>query len=398
MRTVRKFWVLGLIVGFIFIFNGSSLGADKTPYKLGGIFSATGNASFVGSPAKKATELMVEDINAKGGINGRPLEVVVCDDESDDTKARMLITKMMKTDMVLGVYGPSLTGCTMAAVDLAEKYECPIISLGASWQIVIDPNTKKQRYWVFKVPGDDFHSVQKFYEFMNKKGISKLAILTVSTAWGASGREALMKLAPTYGISILADEKFGPKDVDITAQLTRIRTTEAQAFFGVSLGPTQATMLRNWRDLGMTKTPFFQSIGFGSKEDIRLAAGAAEGIYTQVSGSTVARLLPDNDIQKKVTMEFNLAYEKKYPGERVSMFSSNGWDGLMLLVDALKHVGEKHTSVSALRKAIRDHVENIKGFIGQNGVFTYSPTSHVGLTKDAYRMVTVKGGEFALAE
>jgi branched-chain amino acid transport system substrate-binding protein len=397
MKTVWKSLVLVLIIGFIFIFNGTSLGAGKKPYKLGGVFSVTGGASFLGNPQKKTTEMLVEEINAAGGINGHPLEVVIYDDESDDTKSRILVTKLMKTELVLGVSGPSITGTSMAAVDLAAQYECPLISHGASWQIVVDPKTKKPRYWVFKIPGDDTHSVEKFYEFMKKKGISKIAILTVTTAYGASGREALLNLAPTYGISIVADEKFGPKDVDMTAQLTRIRASGPQAILGVTIGPTQVTIIRNWRDLAMTSIPFFQSFGFGNRDNIKLAAGAAEGVYTQVSGSTVARLLPDNDVQKKVTMEYNLAYEKKY-GEPVSVFGSNGWDGLMLFVDALKQVGEKYSTVPGLRKAIRDHIENRKGFVGQNGVFNFSPASHVGLTKDAYRMVIVKGSDFVFAE
>lgn len=224
-----------------------------------------------------------------------------------------------------------------------------------------------------------------------------MATLTATTAFGASYRDAAMKLAPTYGISIVADEKFGPKDVDMTVQLTRIKASGAQAIFGCSIGPTQVVILRNWRDLAMTNIPFFQSFGFGTRRNIELAAGAAEGVYTQVSGSTIARILPDTHVQKNVAMEYTIAYESKYNAP-VDMFGSCAWDGFMLYVDALKQVGEKYTNLPKLRKAIRDHVEARKGFVGQNGVFNFSPTAHVGLSKDAYSMVIIKGKDFLLVE
>jgi branched-chain amino acid transport system substrate-binding protein len=389
MKMNRKLLIIVLVSLLFMAFTIPAMAAGKKPYTLGAVFSVTGRASFLGDPEKKTTQMVVDQINAAGGINGRPLEVIIYDDKSDDTEGRLLVTRLIKTDKVTAVFGPSLSGISLAVVDLAKKHKIPLVSCAASWKIVTNPTTKKERKWVFKVPQKDSHAVEKIYDFMKYKGITKIAIISVTTGFGASGREELIRLAPYYGMNIVADEKFGPKDADMTAQLTRIRGTGAQAIVGWSIGPTQVTYIRNWRDLGMTRMPFYQSHGFGSRKNIKLAAGAAEGVFCPLGATNIAKLLPEAHIQKKVAMKYNMDYEKKY-GEPISTFGGHAWDALHLLAGALKEVG-------ASKKRIRKYLEEKKDFVGQHGVFNFSPVDHNGLTKDAFEMVVVKGGDWALA-
>jgi branched-chain amino acid transport system substrate-binding protein len=385
----RKLFIIWLVALLVMAFVIPVMAAEKKAYTLGAVFSVTGRASFLGDPEKKTTQMVVDQINAGGGINGHPLQVIIYDDKSDDTECRLLVTRLIKTDKVTAVFGPSLSGTSLAVVDLAEKHKIPLVSCAASWKIVTNPTTKEERKWVFKTPQKDSHAVEKIYDFIKFKGITKVAIITVTTGFGASGREELIRLAPYYGMTIVADEKFGPKDTDMTVQLTRIRGTAAQVIVGWSIGPTQVTYIRNWRDLGMTKIPFYQSHGFGSRKNIELAAGAAEGVYCPLGATNIAKLLPEAHIQKKLTMKYNMDYEKKY-GEPISSFGAHAWDALYLLADALKAVGPS-------KKKIRDYLENKKDFIGQHGVFNFSSVDHNGLTKDAFEMVVVKGGDWALA-
>jgi branched-chain amino acid transport system substrate-binding protein len=389
MKMNRKLLIIVLVSLLFMAFTIPAMAAGKKPYTLGAVFSVTGRASFLGDPETKTTQMVVDQINAAGGINGRPLQVIIYDDKSDDTEGRLLVTRLIKTDKVTAVFGPSLSGISLAVVDLAKKHKIPLVSCAASWKIVTNPTTKKERKWVFKVPQKDSHAVEKIYDFMKYKGITKIAIISVTTGFGASGREELIRLAPYYGMNIVADEKFGPKDADMTAQLTRIRGTGAQAIVGWSIGPTQVTYIRNWRDLGMTKMPFYQSHGFGSRKNIKLAAGAAEGVFCPLGATNIAKLLPEAHIQKKVAMKYNMDYEKKY-GEPISTFGGHAWDALHLLAGALKEVG-------ASKKRIRKYLEEKKDFVGQHGVFNFSPVDHNGLTKDAFEMVVVKGGDWALA-
>jgi len=190
-------------------------------------------------------------------------------------------------------------------------------------------------------------------------------------------------------MKIVADEKYGPKDTDMTAQLTKIKGKAPQAIVNWSIGPTQVTVLRNWRDLGMASIPFYQSHGFGSRKNIKLAAGAAEGVLAPLGGVNIAAQLPASS-QKTVAMQYIKDYEAKY-NEPISSFGGHAWDALNLVANALKAVG-------CDKAGIRNYLENVKNFVGQHGVFNFSPDDHNGLTKDAFSMVVVKNGDWALAD
>ncbi len=380
----RAIWIaLTLIVSLALVFSCTK---EKEPYKVGAVFSVTGRTSFLGEPEKKTAVMIAEAINKVGGINGHPLELVIYDDESDETKAVLAVKRLLKKDKVPVIIGPSLSGNTLAVVKVMNDAKVPLVSCAASNKIV---TPVVDRYWIFKVPQSDTHAVEKIYDHLLKNGIKKIAIMSVSTGFGASGREELLRLAPQVGIEILADERYGPKDTDITAQLTRIRGTDAQAIVNWSVGPTQVLVVKNWHDLGMTSMPLYQSHGFGSRKNITLAAGAAEGVFCPLGRVNIPDLVPADNPQKKIIEIYNAAYQEKYK-EPLSSFGGHGWDALNLVIDALKAVGPDSAK-------IRDYIETRTNFIGQHGVFNFSPTDHNGLTKEAFEMVVVKDGDWALA-
>ncbi len=380
----RAIWIaLTLIVSLALVFSCTK---EKEPYKVGAVFSVTGRTSFLGEPEKKTAVMIAEAINKVGGINGHPLELVIYDDESDETKAVLAVKRLLKKDKVPVIIGPSLSGNTLAVVKVMNDAKVPLVSCAASNKIV---TPVVDRHWIFKVPQSDTHAVEKIYDHLLKNGINKIAIMSVSTGFGASGREELLRLAPQVGIEILADERYGPKDTDITAQLTRIRGTDAQAIVNWSVGPTQVLVVKNWHDLGMTSMPLYQSHGFGSRKNITLAAGAAEGVFCPLGRVNIPDLIPADNPQKKIIEIYNAAYQEKYK-EPLSSFGGHGWDALNLVIDALKAVGPDSAK-------IRDYIETRTNFIGQHGVFNFSPTDHNGLTKEAFEMVVVKDGDWALA-
>jgi branched-chain amino acid transport system substrate-binding protein len=361
------------------------------PYKVGAVFSVTGRASFLGDPEKKTALMLQEEINKKGGINGHPLELIIYDDEGDSTKCALHVRKLITQDNVCAIIGPSLSGLSLAVVPEAEKDEIPLVSCAASYKIVTkDAETGEQWKWVFKTPQSDSMAVEAIYDHMKKHGISKIAILSGTTGFGESGREELLRLAPQYGMTVVCDEKYGPKDTDMTAQLTKIKGEAPQAIVNWSIGPTQVVVVRNWKDLGMTNITFYQSHGFGSRKNIELAAGAAEGIFCPLGACNIAEILPDDHPQKQVTMAYHNAYTAKY-NEPLSSFGGHAWDSLSILEKALAAVG-------CDKAKIRDYIENLTGFVGQHGVFNFSPKDHNGLTKAAFEMVVVKDGDWALTE
>ncbi len=379
--TLSLFLISALSVSF------ADKAVAKEPYKIGAIFSVTGRASFLGEPEKKTAEMITESINAAGGINGHPLELIIYDDEGDATKCNIAMKKLISHDNVPVVIGPSTSGTSLAIVNVADKAEIPLISCAASKKIVLPV---EKRHWVFKVAGSDIHVSQRIFAHMKSKGINKVAIMTGTTGFGASGREELLNFAPKFGIKIVADERYGPKDTDLTAQLTKIKGTDAQAIVNWSIGPTQILAVKNWRALGMDNIALYQSHGFGSRKNIELCGKDADGVLCPLARVNIGPLLADDHVQKKVIMEYTKAYEKKY-NESISSFGGHAWDSLHIAVKALRAVGPD-------RAKIRDFIENLTGYVGQHGVFNFSAADHNGLSKDDLEMVVVKNGDWAIAK
>ena len=357
----------------------------KASYKIGGIFAITGRASFLGEPERNSMELLAEQINAQGGVNGHPIELVIYDTEGDATKALLNANKLIEKDNVLAIVGPSLSGTTLAVVPIAEKAQVPLISCAASVKI-----TTPVRKWVFKTPQTDVMAVAKIYEYMQGQGIQKIAIITVSNAFGASGRQQLLQQASDYGYKIVADERFGSKDTDMTPQLTKIRSLNPRAIICWGTNPGPAVIAKNMRQLGI-EIPLYQSHGVASKKFIQLAGEAANGIILPTGKILVAGALPDTDPQKPTLLKYIADYEEKYK-IAVSEFGGYAWDGLEILAQALEKAG-------ADRAKIRDEVEKITGHVGMSGIFRFSPQDHNGLNKEeAFVMVKIVNGDWQVVQ
>lgn len=380
-----RVWIIALMVVGVLAAVGKVWAAE--PYKIGAVFSVTGPTSFLGEPEKKTAEMIAEEVNKQGGINGHPLQLIVYDDESDATKCNIAVKKLIKKDEVPVIIGPSGSGQSMAVVSVAEESQIPLISCAASYKIVTPVESRK---WVFKVAGSDSHVVGKLYDYMKSKGIKKIGIMTASDGFGGSGREELLRLAGESGMEVVADERYNPQDTDLSAQLTKIRSAQPQAIVNWSTGPTQILAVKNWRDLGMSSIPLYQSHGFGSRKNLQQLGDAAEGVLLALARVNIGPLLPDADPQKKVIMEYTQAYEAKYK-EPISSFGGHAWDSMQLAIAALKAVGPNPAK-------IRDFIENTRGFVGQHGIFNFSPQDHNGLSKDDLMMVVVKKGDWALAQ
>jgi len=361
------------------------------PYKVGAVFSVTGRASFIGDPEKKTVQMLEEHINANGGIDGHPLEVIVYDDRGDATTASTAVRNLITRDRVCAIIGPSLSGASLGVIPQTEEYEIPLISCAASLKIVTkDTETGEQWKWVFKTPPSDSMAAEAIYTHMRNQGISKVAIMSGTTGFGASGRKELVSLAPDFGMTIVADEQYGPQETNLTAQLTRIKEMNPQAIVNWSIGPTEILVVKTWKALDMADISLYQSHGFGSRKNIELAEGAAEGVFCPVGACNIPELLPDNHPQKTVIMEYVNAYTAKY-NEPLSSFGAHAWDALSIVVRALDAAGPN-------KARIREYVENLKGFAGQHGVFNFSFRDHNGLTKEAFEMVVVQDGDWALAD
>jgi branched-chain amino acid transport system substrate-binding protein len=352
--------------------------------KVGAVLSVTGPASFLGDPEKKTLEMYVDQINAKGGVNGQKLQLVVYDDAGNPNSAKTFATRLVEEDKVAAIVGGSTTGTTMAMIPVFEDAKLPFISLAGAVQI-IQPVKK----WVFKTPHTDTMACEKIFEDLKKRNLTTIGMISGTDAFGKSMRDQCVAVAPKYGIKIAHEETYGPRDSDMTPQLTNLKNAAGvQALVNPGFGQGPAIVTRNYKQLTIA-LPLYESHGVASKQYIDLAGPAAEGVRLPAAALLVADKLPASDPQKPVVVNYTKEYEKK-TGQAVSTFGGHAYDGLMILTDAMKR------AKSADPAKVRDEIEKTKGFIGTGGVVNMSAADHLGLDLSAFKMLEIKNGDWTL--
>ncbi len=363
---------------------GAAIGQE--PIKVGSFLSVTGPAAFLGDPEQKTLEMYVDRINAAGGVAGRKLQLVVYDDGGDAEKARTFTKRLIEQDKVDVIVGGSTTGTTMAAIPLVEQAQIPFVSLAGA-VIIVEPVKK----WVFKTPHTDRMACEKIFADMRARKLSKLALISGAGGFDKSMRAECLKVAGTYGVEVIADETYGAGDTDMTAQLTKIKGTPGvQAVLNAGFGQGPAIVTKNYKQLGLV-VPLYQSHGVASKEFIKLAGDAAEGVRLPAAALLVADILPAGDPQKPVVVAYTRDYEGKFKSD-VSTFGGHAYDGLMLVVEATKRAGGSD------KAKVRDALDGTRGYVGTGGVVNMSATDHMGLDLNAFRMLEVRNGNWVLIQ
>ena len=348
--------------------------------KVGAILAVTGPASFLGSPEAKTLEMMVADINAKGGIGGKKVVLIIKDSGASSEKAISFAKQLIEEEKVLAIIGPSTSGETMAIKALAEESKTPLLSCAAA-EVIVNPVAS----YVYKTPQKDSQAVIRIFQQMKKMGISKIGVLSSNTGFGKAGKDQIEKLAAEHGIQIVVSEVYDSKATDLTAEVTKIKAANVQAIVNWSIEPAQAIVIKNARQLGLT-IPIFQSHGFGNIGYVKAAGVAAEGVIFPAGRLLIADQLPASNPQKSVLVSYKSDYEAKYK-EDVSTFGGHAYDALLLLAEAVKKGGND-------RAKVRAELEGLKGVVGTAGIFNMSPTDHNGLGLEAFEMLTVKDGRF----
>jgi len=379
-------WGRGIVLamGGVALALGSPVAPAQQPIRIGSFLSTTGPAAFLGDPEIKTLKLYTEKLNAQGGVLGRRIELVVYDDGGDAGKANGFAKRLIESDKVDVIIGGTTTGTTMAAVPVIESASMPFISL-AGGIVVIEPVRK----WVFKTPGTDRQSVERIFGDMKGRAIAKVGLLSETSGLGQSSRAEAIKLAPKYGITLVADETYAQKDTDMTPQLTRIRNAagvQALLVVGVGQGPAMAT--RNCDQLAI-KLPLYHTHGVAARDFIELTGKSSEGVRLASPALIVADDLPGADVQKPVLLAYRKEFRDRY-GEEPATFGGYTLDALTLATEAIKRFGGTD------RDKVRAALEQIRGQVGTAGVVDLSPTDHMGLDLSSFRMVEIRGGEFHL--
>lgn len=365
---------------------------SKEYVKIGAFFDLSGPAGFIGTPTRLVAEMVVDQINRNGGINGKEILLIIGDTDGNPAKAATIAKKFIYKDKVAAIIGPTRTGTGMNVKGIVEKAGMPtFMTVGGDPVIMggkFGPYTN-----IFKSPQRSSIAVKRLYSYLRDKGMTKVGLLTAADGFGKDGGRWLDKLAGEYGLTIVAKESFGPKDTDMTAQLTKLKNSSPQAIVCWTIGPAGSIVAKNKVQLGIT-TPLFQCHGLPDPKYIELAGKASEGDRMPATKLMIADQLGDDDPQKKVISEFVHLYrdvyhfDKKFP---INTHSGYAWDAITIVAEAMKKAG---TDPKALRAAI----EETKEYVGVSGIYTMTAEDHNGLDVDSMVIVQVKEGKFVLAD
>jgi branched-chain amino acid transport system substrate-binding protein len=393
MQSGKWTGLTACLVGVTLLFSGvmPAAGAEDQPIRVGAFFALSGPAATIGTPTKLVAQMVVDRINKTGGINGRKLDLVVGDTESEPTKALMEAKRLVEKEKVVAVIGPTRTDEGLAVKPYFEDTAHVPVIMTIGGDPVIAGGKFGPFHWTFKTPQRTSVAVKTIYDHLKSRNMTRVALLTASDGFGKDGLAWLEQLAPEFGIEIVSREVFAVSDTDMTPQIIKTRETGAQALICWTIGPAGARVARNVKQLGLT-IPLVQCHGQPDPKYIELAGEAAEGSIMPSTKLMVVDQLPDSDPQKAVIQEFIKLYSEEYDYDKqypINTHSGYAWDAIFLLSNALREVGSQ-------AEPLRAAIEKTHGYVGVSGIYNLSPEDHNGLGTDSMVMVKVEKGKWVM--
>lgn len=362
--------------------GGGGQGGGGGPIKIGAVLDVTGAGASLGGPERDTLQLLADQLNGQGGINGRKVEVIIRDNRSTEDEAAKAVSALVNEDKVDLVLGASRTGTSLAMRPVVEASGVPMISLAANASIVDGAR------WVFKTAQNDKVVVDKLLAYAERKGWRTIGLMRDASAFGEGVADLFNQAGASRQIRVIAEERFAPDATSFDAQLVKIRDAKADVNIIWGIPPAAALATKRYRELNIA-TPLLHSHGIGNQVFIDTAGDAANGVVFPIGKLLVASELPNGDPQRQTISDFAADYRARYQ-RGPSTFAGHAWDGFMLAVDAFKAVGTDKAKV-------RDHLEAVKGFVGISGVFNFTPEDHSGLDTSALVIAEVREGTWKLA-
>jgi branched-chain amino acid transport system substrate-binding protein len=359
--------------------------ATGEPIKIGTIFSITGWAGFIGTPQKEIFTALIEDINAKGGIKGRPLEFYFEDDKSIPTNAVIAATKLIKDKKVIAMVGTSTTDSALAIVPTCEQEKTPFINSG--------PAYIPWKKWIFSTgPGDVRGAIHVLDFAVKDLGAKKIALMHGSDAYGMLGQKVIKEELPKYqGVTLVVQERFEPSDTNMIPQLTKIKAANPDLMILFTTGGAGAVVAKNYKQLGMN-TKVLGSTSLTMPEFVKIAGSIADEsnwIFLSQPMLIVEKMAANDPYRKNVYEPVKKIMQAKYgPSKEVTLFHGSSYDAIMAVVSSLNAI-----SPNINKDSLRDAIEKTKvdGFLG---VFGPTPQDHQGSHIDPMRPMMFKGGQF----
>lgn len=384
--NVNRQWATAVLLGIALLSGGRDVQSqEKRAYKIGSVFSYTGAGALLGERMKSTVELMIEEVNKKGGIDGHPVKLIVYDSASDVTKAVAATNRLITQDQVDIISGAgNMSGLSLAMKPIVMRHGVPMISnAGASG--IVEPIEKST--WAFKSHLTDREIVGRAIDWWKSKGITRVAMLSDTSGFGTSARDELKLQAPGAGINVVSWEEFDASANDLVPQLTRIRAANPEVILCWTVAPSGVVFMKNARQLGM-KQILMHGFGYVVPKYMEMAGDAAEGTVLVSLRFPVGRQLPDSDPAKKVILQYIKEYVAKY-GSEPDVYGAEAYDGMLMALKALE------AAKSFDKEKIRAALERLE-FVGTNGLYKFSPQRHYGLTKDDAVVMEWRNGDWRL--
>ncbi|MDO8177776.1 MAG: ABC transporter substrate-binding protein [Undibacterium sp.] len=359
-----SFKMKSLVASALLSWAVAGIAAD--PIKIGVTGPFTGGSAPMGVSMRDGVKLAVGEINAKGGVLGRQLQLIERDDEAKNERGVQVAQELINKEKVAATVGYINTGVSLASQRFYQEAKIPVMNNVATGSIVTKqflPPEHKDNYIFRTAANDTIQSAMIVDEAITKRKYTKVAILADSTNYGQLGREDLEKALTAKGIKPVAVEKYNIKDVDMTAQLLKAKQGGAQAVLTYGIGPELAQIANGMEKLGW-KVPMIGSWTLSMGNFLDNAGKNGDGA-----------LMPQTFIQEPNTPKrkaFIEAYQKAYKVDRIPspVSAAQGYDSVYLLAAAIKQAG--NTDGVKVREALENLTEKVEGV-----VTTYSkPFTH----------------------
>lgn len=368
------------------------------PYKIGFIVSITGPGASLGVPERNVAQMVQEQLKAQGGIVGpdgvrHEVQILIFDDESKNDTAATVARRLIEQEGVVVLVAGTLSGPSLAMVPIATEAKVPMISMASARSIIEDPETKKEREWIFKPVPENLHSAQMQADYLKAVGVTKVCHLYENTAYGKDTFASAQAVFPKAGIEIVYGDAFERTATEFP-QVEKVKASGCQAVVIGSIPPASALVNVAVRD-ALPEVRIVHGHGSCSPDLVKNAGAAAEGTVMPCGKILVADQLPDTDPVKKLNLDFVKAYQDFTKGEPISTFAGHAYDALQWAIAALKTLPDG-LSLAEQRAKVREALEGLRNFPGTHGIFNLSPDDHLGFNYTDFVMVAVKDGKFQI--
>jgi branched-chain amino acid transport system substrate-binding protein len=368
------------------------------PYKIGFIASITGPGASLGVPERNVAQMVQEQLKAQGGIVGpdgvrHEVQILIFDDESKNDTAATVARRLIEQEGVVVLVAGTLSGPSLAMVPIATEAKVPMISMASARSIIEDPETKKEREWIFKPVPENLHSAQMQADYLKAVGVTKVCHLYENTAYGKDTFASDQAVFPKAGIEIVYGDAFERTATEFP-QVEKVKASGCQAVVIGSIPPASALVNVAVRD-ALPEVRIVHGHGSCSPDLVKNAGAAAEGTVMPCGKILVADQLPDTDPVKKLNLDFVKAYQDFTKGEPISTFAGHAYDALQWAIAALKTLPDG-LSLAEQRAKVREALEGLRNFPGTHGIFNLSPDDHLGFNYTDFVMVAVKDGKFQI--